>query len=105
MAMHVLTELEMSSLGNLVFEENDVSGSDTIASTGHTPHDWIQEVNDALRSLAESIFGHSYTNRSVVSPYPPLNMNGDIEPPDILPSTAQLDDMAQSFVGYEIEIR
>ena len=103
MATHVLTSSEMEALGNFVFKLNGVQGTDPISGTGHTVDQWIQEFNDALQCVTASIFGHSYTDRPVKPPFPPQNMDGEIDPPEP-PGSAMLADVAHAFVGFEIEV-
>lgn len=103
MALHTLTQGEMDALGEYVFSKNNVSGSQTIDSTGHTPAEWVQEFNDALQCKLMSGFGIPYAGRPVSPPYPPKNMNGPLEPPDE-PPTVKLERVPQRFVGMDIEV-
>lgn len=103
MALHTLTQGEMDALGEYVFSKNNVSGSQTIDSTGHTPAEWVQEFNDALQCKLMSGFGKSYAERPTKPPFPPRNMNGNLSPPEE-PPTANLGRIPDRFVGMDIEV-
>lgn len=93
----------MDALGEYVFSKNNVSGSQTIDSTGHTPAEWVQEFNDALQCKLMSGFGIPYAGRPVKPPFPPKNANGNLDPPEE-PPTVNLGRVPNSFVGLQMEI-
>ena len=103
MAFHTLTQGEMDTLGEFVFRLNNVQADQSITSTGHTPAEWVQEFNDALRCINPSAFGKNYALRPIVEPFPPINVNGDLLPPEE-PPTVKVEAVPNSFVGLEMEV-
>ena len=106
MAEHTLTESEMDAcFADLMIVETWNSAT-TIGDTGYTKEQIAQEVNDYLRCVSMSEFGHDWSERSTDAPRPPLNTDGESYPPiGDLTSSDPANAVSSAFIGEIIEVR